>query len=264
VFFVWHVVAIALGSLMSPGAILPIGPPRHPSNNRLAAALTPPLDRIAAALAPLPEAILRGAGPLRLMATDYLRLTGVSQSWKMFSNPPLVNQYLRIRYYVGTEIGTGETARQSWTATELVFPAHREDRVRLLAGYWGAFRDKAMTSALGRFDEKVSKRSLTPAAKSSDLPDDLAPIGRYFARRFQKEVLRSDERIVRTEIWYGTVPMPLPGALPDPARLEEREAALQRYYDGPIENHFGRPVVPEYLRGEQEADITWSLKYFEP
>jgi len=264
-FFVWHLIAITLGSLMSPGAMPPIPAPRHPTNDVFAAAITPSLDRLAARISPLPAAILRTAGPVGVLAADYLSLTGVSQSWKMFSNPPLVDQYLRIRYYVGGAPAAGEDGqRPSWTATELVLPAHREDRVRFLQGYWDAFRDKAMTSALGRFDGGRSDRLNEPNTKSSDLPEDLAPIARYFAGRFQKQVLRPDERIVRTEVWYGIAPMALPGELPDLARVEERQAVLRRYYEGPVEDHFGTPVVPPYRSVQDEADIVWFLKYFEP
>jgi hypothetical protein len=264
-FFVWHLVAITLGSLMSPGAMPPIPAPRHPTNDVFAAAMTPSLDRLAAMISPLPAAILRNAGPVRVLAADYLSVTGVSQSWKMFSNPPLVDQYLRVRYYVGLDRATGQNGQDaSWTATELVLPAHREDRVRLVQGYWDAFRDKAMTSALARFDSGRSDRLNEPNTKSADLPDDLAPIARYFARRFQRDVLRPDERVVRTEIWYGVAPMPRPGELPDSRRVEDRQALLRRYYEGPVENHFGTPVVPPYHSAQVEADITWYLEYFEP
>src|SRR6185436_7289937 len=95
-FFVWHVTAIGLGSLASPGAVLPVDPPRYPQDNRLAATLTPALDIAAAKISTLPKALLRRTAPLQPFVNSYLRITGVSQSWKMFSNPPETHQYLRV------------------------------------------------------------------------------------------------------------------------------------------------------------------------
>jgi len=259
-FFAWHVTAIALGSLQSPGVVVPVGPPRHPEHDRLAAALTPRLDMLAAAIEPIPAAIIRVARPLRPLYARYLQTTGVSQSWKMFSNPPQVHQYLRVRYYVGS----AADAEPAWTATELVLPAHREDQVRLLTAYWASSRDKALTSALQRFHQNRDNRLLKPDTRSTDLPDDLAPIARYFARRFQRAALRDDERILRREVWYGVAPMPGPGGEIDRLRAAARLEVLGEYYQGNVDNHFGRPRYPPYHAIEEEADITWALEYFEP
>jgi hypothetical protein len=263
-FFIWHVTAIALGSLQSPGAVVPVGLPRHPDNNVIAAGVTPALDRIASGLAPIPAAINRAAGPVRTFAAAYLEVTGVAQSWKMFSNPPQVFQYLRVRYYIGRRGDGRRSALPVWTATELVLPAHREDEIRMVRGYWDGFRDKAMTSALQRFQNGRSDRLIKPDTKSSELPDDIAPIARYFARRFQHDALTPDERILRTEIWYGISSIPPPGESLDPNRLAARRSLLRKYYEGPIENHFGTPVYPAYRSTEDEADIRWFLEYFEP
>jgi hypothetical protein len=263
--FAWHVLAVGLGSLASPGAVVPVGPPRYPENDVIAAFVTPRLDALAAAVYPAASMFDRAPLLLQQAVGNYLSLTGVSQSWKMFSNPPMVHQYLRVRYYVGPAAGAGQvTERPSWTATELVLPAHREDEVRLVRGYWDAFRDKAMTSALGRFHQSFDPKLIKPETKSAELPDHLAPILRYFARRFERTALRSDETILRSEIWYGTAPMPAPGETAEPGRVEARHDALREYYQGPVEDHFGRPVYPVYHAGQREADILWVLEYFEP
>ena len=263
-FFVWHVMAIGLGSLASPGAVVEVGPPRQPTNDPIAAALTPELDMMAAVVAPVLERVIDAAAPLQRWAAWYLGLTGVAQSWKMFSNPPEVHQYLRIRYYIGRTATDSASGEPAWTATELVFPAHREDEVRLVEGYWAAFRDKAMTSALQRFHEHRHPRLLKVDTKSAELPDDLAPIARYFATRYQDRALGPGERIVRAEVWYGVAPMPPPGGTYDRERTDARMSVLRGYYEGPIENHFGRPVSVPYHSSEIEADITWVLEYFEP
>src|SRR5687767_2601832 len=91
-FFAWHVTAIALGSLQSPGVVVPVGPPRHPEHDRLAAALTPRLDMLAAAIEPIPAAIIRVAPPPRPLYGRYLQTTGASPRWKTVSNPPQLHQ----------------------------------------------------------------------------------------------------------------------------------------------------------------------------
>lgn len=263
-FFVWHVFAIAVGSLGSPGAVGTVGPPRYPGNDPIAAVVTPRLDTAAAALSPLASAYGRAPARLRQTVNGYLALTGVSQSWKMFSSPPMVHQYLRMRYYIGPLSGTAEQAKPVWTATELVLPAHREDEIRLVRGYWDAFRDKAMTSALARFHGARRVDLMRAATTSAELPVHLAPVVRYFARRFARTALRPDERILRSEIWYGTAPMPHAGTRDEVVRIDERAALLQAYFEGPVENHFGRPEYPVYHAGQREADIDWVLEYFEP
>ena len=58
--------------------------------------------------------------------------------------------------------------------------------------------------------------------------------------------------------------MALPGGTLDPAIVDARMATLRRYYEGPVENRFRRPVHPAYHALEEEAGITWILEYFEP
>ena len=264
VFFVWHLVAISVASLESPGGVPRIGPPRHPHNDVIAAGMTPVLDRVAFVLSQNFRKFDRAIGPVRRLTTYYLNVTGVNQSWKMFSTPPEVYQYLRVRYYIGAGAAdAGAGARPTWTATELLLPAHREDRVRVVRGYWDAYRDKAMTSALSRFQGHRSDRLIKADTKSSELPDDLAPIGRYFARRFERQSLVPGERILRTEIWYGIAGMALPGYSLDRERMEARFSVLRPYYDGPVENHFDIPAYPGYRSYENEGDIRWFLEYFE-
>lgn len=260
VFFVWHVTAITLGSFASPGTILPVTPAEYPENDVLAATITPRLDTIAATLEDVPTAIPQAAQPLPWFTGLYLSLTGVSQSWKMFANAPTWHQYLRVRYYVGSST----ESTPAWTATELVLPAYREDEIRILRAYWAASRDKAMTSALARFHNRRDKSLLRADTTSAELPDDLAPILRYFARRFERQALRPDERILRSEIWYGIAPMTPPRTAPNRAQIEKRLSTVRQYHDGPVEDHFRRPEYPPYHVAEQEGEIEWILEYFEP
>jgi hypothetical protein len=202
---------------------------------------------------------------MRRAFDTYLALTGLGQNWKMFSSPSSDHRYLRARYYVGLRVESGAGAGDPlWTATELILPAHREDQLRFLQSYRDSFRDKALAVALERFYTARDVSLVRRDTKSEELPDDLAPIARYFARRFEGVMLRSDERVLRTEIWSGTAPMPPPGSTPNQTLTEARLAVLRKYYEGPVQNHFGRPVYPVYHRAEREADISWTLEYFEP
>lgn len=274
-FFVWHLVATGVGSLATSDPLPPVdaaqdaaapaGASTPALHELISETLRPVLDSVAAKVAPLPEAVARAAGPIRRPAAIYRDVIGNSQNWKMFSSAPKMHQYLRVRYYVGPRNGDVETSdRRVWTATELVLPAHREDQVRLVQAYRDSYRDKAMTVALGRFHRRRTTDLIKQDTTSAELPDDIAPIGRYFARRFDRRALGPDERIVRVEIWYGIATMPLPGGTLDRAIVDRRLSVLRDYYEAPIENHFGHRVPPVYHGLESEADITWVLEYFEP
>jgi hypothetical protein len=258
-YFVWHIVSTVLGALGASNTVPPVGASRRPPGDALAAALTPVLDEIAAVVGPVQGALTREGSPLWPF-TRYLAVTGLSQNWRMFSAPPQEHQYLRVRYYVGPN---REISNPVWTATELVLPGHREDELRLFQAYRDSFRDKAITVALSRFHGARADLVRRDTA-SAELPDDLAPIGRYFARRFEKQALRPDERILRTEIWYGEAPMPPQGSTLDRASTDLRLAVLREYYDGPVQDHLTRPAYPVYHKSEVEADINWVLEYFEP
>ena len=263
VFLVAHVTAALVGSISADRTGRPIGPPRNPQNNVLAAALTPVLDSTAAAVAPAREEFIRVTAPVQRLTRTYLAVTGLAENWRMFSGQLDIHQYLRVRYYVAQLGSDGKPGSAAWSATELVLPAHREDQIRLLNAYRDSARDKAMTIALSRFRRNLGEEAGRPDTTSAELPVDLAPIGRYFARRFQREVLRPDERIVRIETWFGWAPIPPQGTSPEPAR-GARLAVLREYYAGPIQLHFRTSEYPEYGAAETEADITWVLEYFEP
>ena len=188
VFFVWHLIATVLGAFASSDEDRSVVASSQPPTDPLAAIVTPVLDRIAAAVAPLPGALARTSAPFRRMTTFYLQITGLGQNWKMFSGPPKVHRTMRVRYYVGPrgDIG-GSPVNPTWFATELVEPAHREDQVRFLQSYRDSFRDKAMAIALSRFRRARDAGLIRRDTTSAELPDDLAPIARYFARRFEIE-----------------------------------------------------------------------------
>ena len=176
----------------------------------------------------------------------------------MFSNLPPFDRYWRVRYYVQPAGG------RPWTATELIGPAHPEDRIRLIQSFRDSFQDKALELATAGFNRNRRPEAIKPDSRPGDLPGDLAPIGRYFARRFASARLRGpDERIVRTEVWIGTIDNPPPGQPPDEAARMTRWAALRAYEGGPVEDHLRVRPYPPYHGVEEEADIRWVLEYFE-
>jgi hypothetical protein len=154
-------------------------------------------------------------------------------------------------------------------ATELILPAHREDRVRLVKGVADSFRDKAVSTALDRFTSH-STRIMQEAQRDDDLdpsralarlarnpPPDLVPVVRFFGDRFAGTQLGPGERIVRQEVWYGLAPLP---ADADPG--SERLEALRRYYAGPsLATAAPYPAAARYGATEREADIVWTLIY---
>lgn len=194
------------------------------------------------------------AAPVRA----YISLTGQAQQWAMFSSPPHYDTYWRVRYYIQPANG------RPWIATELVGPAHREDRIRLAQSFRDSYQDKALELALDAFYKRRKPVALNPGTRPGQLPDDLAPVGRYFARRFARERLRgTDERIVRTEIWVGLADNKEMGSPIDWTALAERRAVLSEFAGGPVENRLRVPPYPPYHGVDEEVGIRWVLEYFE-
>jgi hypothetical protein len=252
-FLAWHLLAIALGALPDPNVLTKVEPRTVPVSG-----LTRALDAVAARFAVVPSTLWYVTAPVRYVAGHYLRVTGVGQKWMMFANPPRYDEYMRVRYYVAGE----EAPQPRWMATELIMPTGREDGLRLFRSFRDSYQDKAYATALERFYAKRGAALMEPNTPSEALPDDLAPVSRYFARRFAR-ALPPGERVVRTELWYGRAWNRAPGASIDPEAYAERRAALLEYYDGPIENRFRLEPYPQYHTMEAQGDLQWVLDYFE-
>lgn len=258
-FVSWHLLAITIGSIPPPERFQNVPVREHPSPaGAIVEQGTALFDGFAAAIAPIPRALWWVTQPLHGVATTYRKLAGVGQSWAMFSNPPQRDQYVRTRYYVR---GPNE---RLWLASELIFPAHHEDEVRLLQSYRDSYFDKAVAIAEADFYRKRRPALVQPDTRSDQLPDDLAPILRYFARRFEtRRLAGTGQRVVRTELWIGNAPTASLGREQNQASLAERMSIVRDYYDGPVEERIMVPPFPAYHAGEREADILWVLEYFE-
>jgi hypothetical protein len=259
IFLGWHLFAISVGAL-PPSERLSNFPPRDPSSalNPVFYRVTVALDGAARGAAVVERALLRATSPVRRLVAFYLRITGLGQTWAMFANPPTYAQYMRVRYYVNPPSG------RTWTATELVLPSNREDRVRTFQSFRDSYRDKALAMAMSRFYTRRKADLIAPGTRPEQLPTELAPVARYFSREFARTHLASGaERIVRTEVWAGTAPIPPLGEEADSGDRLDRAVALENYYDGPIEQRINVPTYPPYHAGEREADIDWLLEYYE-
>jgi len=251
-FIVWHLIATVT-------AAMPSGTWVGRASGATPNAITRFLDRSAAAII---GAIADGrATSNRVIGKPvemYVSLTGLGQRWGMFSTPWEFDRYWRIRYYVRTSGGG------IWSSTEVLAPAQFNGGIRLVQSFRDSFRDKAIELATQDFGRRRRADAIRPDARPQDLPDDLAPIARYFARRFVAERLdpRRD-RLVRTEIWVGSVDNAPPGRAPDDASRSVRAALLQTYASGPVDNRLPPLRYAPYQGVENEADIRWLLEYFE-
>ena len=259
VFVVCHLVAITLGALPPQDQLSNFPERTTPSPLGVwGDSVTSGFDTLARALIQIPKALWWVSTPIQPLARWYRRVTSLGQSWAMFSDPPHVDRYMRTRYYIHPRQG------RQWMATELVMPAHREDRVRLLQSYRDSHQDKAMEIALMGFERRRKDSAIAPGTRPEELPDDLAPIGRYFARRFERGALAgSGDRIVRIEVWRGIAETHNFGEAVDTKKLSHRHEALEVYYEGPVERRLNVPPFPPYHGGEVEADIQWILEYYE-
>jgi hypothetical protein len=254
-YIVWHLFAVFVRAIPHPEKL------PKPHKSRSEASLVGPvsgaLDRAAEIWAPVPALLWRLTAPLRPPVDLYISIASLSQTWSMFGNPPRWDQYVRVRFYIKPETG------REWMATQLVFPHHREDELRLLQSFRDSYLDKAIAIAFDEFHVERKPELIKPDTQPSELPASVAPIGRYYARQFAKRLEGTGQRIVRIEVWEGRVNNPLPGSSLDPAVLAARRAALETYYEGVVEHHLNVPPYPPYHGGEREADIEWLLEYFE-
>ena len=261
VFLVWHLVAIGIGSLPAPSELPSVSELRHPTDDPVAARLTPLLDAAVRAFSPVSTALWNAAAPIRPMTDFYLGALRLAQRWNMFWKPPQRDVYLRVRYYVGSDLGHAPSP--SRMATELVLPVHREDTIRPFHSYRIKHRERAIATALDRFLAHRDRSLVRADTRSSELPDDLAPVLAYFSRAFQRDHVGENERILRSEVWDGTVLVPQRGLTIASRTPAGRLAVLRAYYAGPLEQRVRIPVYPSYYEVEREGDIEWVLEYFQ-
>jgi len=242
-----HLVAISAASLPDPREldfVKPAAAAALPFDS-IARIVAPAMNAVVAALTPLEAQAYRFTAPIRSLTGIYIQ-AGLRQKWNMFANPVTADQYVRVAHYVGSSREPGRVR----VFRELALPGQREDRLRPVH----VFRDKAILNSL----EALAVHSLENP--DTDHSSDLDPIAAYFAGRFRDSYLTSDEKLTRTEIWFGAAPMPPTGERLADSQLQERWAVLQRYWNGPVDAPAPvTPLQPGVLQGE--ADIVWRLDY---
>jgi hypothetical protein len=245
---VLHLVALVVSSLPDPGELNPVQPRRAIDNHTISAAVTPALDRGAAWLRAIEPGIVNAVKPLRVLTQLYISV-GLRQTWNMFSNPMTVDQYVRVDHYVES------TASQQSVHVfrELALPAQREDQVRLVH----KFRDKAVLNALEAFSIARTRKE-----KNQPPPGDLQPLARYFRNRFERDDLNADERVIRTDVWFGQAPIPPPGERLTSEQRESRLAALATYWHGASEIT-AASTAPKPGALQREDAIVWRLEYID-
>ena len=250
-FIVWHLMSIAIASLPTVAWVARDKPPTLlPGPTWVADQLSWGISKAVAGV--------RGAAAWAIGTPTgrYVDITGLGQYWAMFSNPPHYDRYWRVRYYIESP------GARTWMATELIGPSHREDQIRMFQSYRDSYRDKAFEIAFDGFVKRRKPAAIAPGTLTTELPDDLAPIARFFARRFAAS-LSAGERIVRTEIWIGTVGNKPMGEPVNASVATERHAALLGYTEGPVEERLSVRPYPPYNGVEEEGDIRWLMEYYE-
>lgn len=256
----WHITAMVADAVPAPADVPLVESIRHPTGDPVRGRVTPILDILTANLARVHQAIWPAVSLTRQLTDRYMEGLGLKQRWRMFSNPPRYDEYLRVRYYVA--VGPGDDTGV-WIANELVLPAHREDRIRTFQSFRDSYRDKALVIALGRFHGSPEVAN----GEATERHEALAPVARYFARRFVRARLAGDgDRLLRVELWHGIAESGSRASGPlseRRARMSARLTELSEYYHGPVEMSLRGGPYPAYQGTEQESDIFWTLDYIE-
>jgi hypothetical protein len=244
-FFAIHVLAITIAAIPNPQALPVLERSRLRPDDAIAVRLTPAADFLGEAIIRWSRKLWRATGMVRAGTSPYIGLTAQHQRWHMFSGPVTVNEYVRARYFIARPRAGG--GQPSWVATELIFPSHPPNGWQVVESFRLSFRDKSIMTALSDFRAHLAAAQLTRT-----LPDDLAPVAAYFSRAFAQR-LQPDERVIRTEIWYGTEPIAPPGQLAStPAIRPESE---------PTEHHTEMPPFAPAFGRERTGSISWVMFY---
>jgi hypothetical protein len=239
----YHLVAIALASLPTRDAL-----DRFNETRLVRPTIVPTvLDALAAIAHDAEVATMSGASPLRLITRPYIK-AGLRQRWNMFSNPGTDDHYMRVDYY----FASARPEEDVRVMRELVFPQDDETRTRIVH----RFRDKAIFNAVETYFLRGDhdSRSANPEALKA-----VAPVAQYFSREFVRSRLPRGNRMLRTEIWYGSAPIPFPELGTVASAPLDRVTVLERYRDTTLPAERGVLTPPAIGAMQHEADITWLL-----
>ena len=262
VFLGCHLVALAVSAVPSPAAVstdarVPGAPP-----SALSTRVTPLLDKAAAAAPSVLRRLAAVTSPVSRLTAPYLQRLGLYQTWRMFTSPPRYDSYVLMRYFVASSAG-GSSALPAFAVTELIYPSHPEDEIKGIHEYRDSYRNKAVSNAMERFHVQYSAALKARDVASADPGRHLAPVARYYARRFAGSGLGDGERLVRAELWHGVAANAVVAGAADVEQRRARARVLQALRDGPVrESTLERPVRPLMFE-ERSADISWALDHVE-
>ena len=248
----WHLFAVGLSSIPGPTEPSP-RPLREIPNVWLSRTVGPVLDRVEVARNTVLEPLWRMLSPVRRLTDAYTRLIGLEQRWNMFQEPPEDDQYIHVRYYVRAAGRSGVIR----VDREIVFPAEREDRFWWVN--WAHYEEKAVRNARQAFGKALVGRQHVKSV--DDLPIEFRPVLRHYTGRHRSRLLDS-EALIRAELWLGWAPVPDPGQ-DQAAATSHRLAVLADYLDDPRAAWTTVGNYPVLGSTEHEADITWTMAYYE-
>lgn len=245
-FAAWHVFAITVGAL--PPACAPGQDGSDEADAESSEAIVATVGAPAMALRTC-RALVTGMRPVlrpvERVTGRYLRAVGLRQQWDMFSRPPRRNDFVQLRYYVQGE----DLWRSMRMERESIYPASA-DGLRLPAGRY--FEEKTIRNARQRMLRHI--RDTRVIRTRADLPNDLQPLLRYYARRYRAR-LAGDRRLVRTEIWLGAAPIGGPGSRAGLGAAPMAGVMSAGGTSDVVEATSGAPVGTR----EHEGDLRWTL-----
>jgi len=207
-------------------------------------------DALARAVAPPLLGLTRTLAAPRRPADRYLHSLGFDEQWTMFANPPRTDEYLRLRYVIGSR-EAGMTGVE--IVDELLLPGAREYDVRGVQSFRDSYRDRAMNTAIDRFHQNAASRGGVATGDVSDYE----PIVAFFGRRLRAS-LDSSRQLLRVEVWHGSAPSAM-GGLSDAASI--RWTVLEDYRQRANDRTARFSPAPPLFAIEREADITWTLEF---
>jgi hypothetical protein len=249
----WHMAAISIASIPLASDMEPPASESVPTQ-WISRQVGPVLDDVQGAWLGVLQASEPVLGRLRRVARAYSRAIRLEQRWNMFSEPPAMDQYAHMRYYVTS--GARDVMRVD---RELIFPAaRRDDRFRFFNVSY--YEEKALRNARQGYLRRLRNRE--DVTRIAQLPRDLVPVVRYYANRYRTRNLTGNETIARAEIWLGNAPVPPPGT-PESEEVLARASALAQYYDDARPTWAAMRSRHPVGYAEREGDITWTLMFVE-
>ena len=191
--FVLHAAAIITNAVPEPTRLAEITGERESSDNVLSSRLRPLLDPVVPSLERANGFVWRATRPVRRLLGPLVASFRISQSWRMFAEPPRTNSTIAVCV---ARLASHETR------CEIVSPAIPPQQFKGIAAYQPSYRDKALSNALlAELRARREKPEAFGQVRTRFGVDVLRPIGRFLGPS------RPGPGPYWTEVWYGRTPM---------------------------------------------------------